>query len=112
MSPDNVGKFIKKYGQMARSISIEAPENLYAHMFRHARSMHLYRNGMPLPLLSEWLGHSQMNTTITYYANADTKMKQEAIENATSCFNPLFNDDTEINWEDDEEMIKKLSGLA
>lgn len=112
MSPDNVGKFIKKYGQMARNISTEVPDNLHAHMFRHARSMHLYRSGMPLPLLSEWLGHTQMNTTLTYYANADTKMKQEAIENATSCLNPLFNDDIDINWEDDEEMIKKLSGLA
>ncbi len=33
------------------------------------------------------------------------KMKQEAIENATFCFNPLFNDNYKINWEDDEVMI-------
>jgi hypothetical protein len=38
-------------------------------------------------------------------------MKQEAIEKATSSLNPLFNDDLEIDWEDDEEMIKKLYGL-
>lgn len=112
MSPDNVGKFIKKYGDMARSVSTEVPDHLYPHMFRHSRAMHLYRNGMPLPLLSEWLGHVQMNTTLTYYANADTKMKQEAIENATSSLNPLFNDDIDIDWENDEEMIKKLSGLV
>ncbi len=112
MSPDNVGKFIKKYGDMARSKNAEIPAHLYPHMFRHSRSMHLYRNGMPLPLLSEWLGHAQMHTTLTYYANADTKMKQEAIENATSCFNPLFSDDYDINWENDEVMIKKLCGLS
>lgn len=112
MSPDNVGKFIKKYGDMARSVSIEVPDHIYPHMFRHSRAMHLYRNGMPLPLLSEWLGHAQMNTTLTYYANADTKMKQEAIEKATSSLNPLFNDDIDIDWENDEEMMKKLCGLV
>lgn len=37
-----------------------------------------------MPLLSEWLGHAQMETTIKYYANADIRMKQEAIEKATS----------------------------
>jgi len=73
--------------------------------------MHLYRNEMPLPLLSEWLGHVQMNTTLTYYANADTKMKQEAIEKATSRLKTLFSDDIDIKWEDDEEMIKKLCGI-
>lgn len=112
MSPDNVGKFINKYGVMARSISNEMPNHLSPHMFRHSRAMHLYRNGMPLPLLAEWLGHAQMSTTLTYYANADVKMKQEAIEKATSNLNPLFNDDINIDWEDDEEMIKKLCGLA
>ena len=112
MSPDNVSKFIKKYGEMARSMHAEIPTHLHPHMFRHSRAMHLYRNGMPLPLLSEWLGHAQMHTTLTYYANADTKMKQEAIEKATSSFNPLFSDDLEIDWENDDEMIKKLCGLT
>jgi site-specific recombinase XerD len=112
MSPDNAAKFIRKYGTLARNRDREVPENLHAHLFRHARSMHLYRNGMPLPLLSEWLGHAQMETTLTYYANADTKMKQEAIEKATSKLNPLVNDGLEIDWTDDEELIKRLYGLA
>jgi integrase/recombinase XerD len=66
---------------------------------------------MSLPLLAEWLGHAQMETTITFYANADTKMKQDAIEKATSALNPLFQETPDINWEDDEELIKKLYGL-
>lgn len=111
MSPDNVEKFIKRYGISAREKSTGVPERLYPHMFRHSRSMHLYRNGMPLPLLAEWLGHSQMETTITYYANADTKMKKEAIEKATAGLNPLFRDNPDINWKDDDEILKKLYGL-
>lgn len=111
MSPDNAAKFIKKYGCQARDKNPEVPAHLYPHMFRHSRAMHLYRNGMPLPLLSEWLGHSQMETTIMYYANADTAMKKEAIEKATSEFNPLFLDNPNIDWENDDEMIKRLYGL-
>ncbi len=111
MSPDNVEKFIKRYGRQAREKNVNVPVHLYPHMFRHSRAMHLYRNGMPLPLLAEWLGYVQMETTIQYYANADTQMKKEAIEKATTELNPLFQDNPEIDWENDEEMIKKLHGV-
>ena len=84
MSQDNVSKFIKKFGVQAKGKCSDVPEHLYVHMFRHSRAMHLYRSGIPMPLLSEWLGHAQMETTIKYYANADIRMKQEAIEKATS----------------------------
>ncbi len=41
-------------------------------LWRHSRAMHLYnRNGMPLPLIAEWLGHSKMDTTRQFYANAN-----------------------------------------
>ena len=79
-------------------------------LFRHSRALHLYRNGMSLPLVSEWLGHSQLESTLVY-AHADTKMKQEAIAKATSALNPLKTAQVSINWQDDEETIKKLYGL-
>lgn len=111
MSADNVGKFIAKYGRQGHLESSDVPEHLYPHMFRHSRAMHLYRNGMPLPLVAEWLGHSKMDTTRQYYANADTTMKQEAIEKATSKLNPLISGEIAIDWEDDEVLLKKLYGL-
>lgn len=111
MSQDNVSKFIKKYGEAARRVCDEVPEHLYVHMFRHSRAMHLYRNGMPMPLLSEWLGHAQMETTIKYYANADIKMKQEAIEKATSELNPILYVKSDFTFKDDDETLKRLYGL-
>ena len=111
MSPDNSEKFIRKYEETARNQNKNVPEKLHPHMFRHSRSMHLYRGGMPLPLLSEWLGHAQIETMLIY-ANADTTMKKEALEKATSKLSPLFSDEVTINWEDDDEMIKKLYGLV
>ena len=111
MSADNVGKFVAKYGKQGHAESSEVPEHLYPHMFRHSRAMHLYRNGMPLALVAEWLGHSKMDTTRQYYANADTTMKQEAIEKATSKLNPLLSSKMDFDWENDEELLKKLYGL-
>lgn len=79
MSIDNTEKFIKKYGSSARQENKDVPERVYPHMFRHSRAMHLYRSGMPLALLSEWLGHASIETT-WIYAYADTRMKRIAIE--------------------------------
>lgn len=111
MSPDNVEKFIRRYGNTARNQSKDVPEKLHPHMFRHARAMQLYRNGLPLPLLSEWLGHAQIETTMIY-AYADMTMKRKAIEKATSELNPSRTTTVStINW-DDEETMKKLYGLA
>ena len=38
-------------------------------------------------------------------------MKKEAIEKATSDFDPLFSNEYDIDWEDDEDLLKKLYGL-
>lgn len=112
MSPDNTEKFIRKYGEIAHQIHPEVPDDLHPHMFRHSRAMHLYHGGMPLVLIAEWLGHSQLETT-QIYANADTTMKREAIQKATSAISPLrLQDANVIEWENDEEIIRKLYGLA
>lgn len=44
--------------------------------------MHLYRNGMPLQLLSEFMGHASLAST-QIYAYADTGMKRQAIEKSS-----------------------------
>ena len=73
--------------------------------------MHLYRSGMPLALLSEWLGHEDPETTLIY-AYADTEMKRKAIVQATSASNPLnIDDDSASYWKDDDELIRRLYGL-
>lgn len=112
MSPDNTERFIREYGIAAHSVNPEVPKSLHPHMFRHSRSMHLYRNGMPMVLLAEWLGHAQISTTLIY-ANADTEMKKEAIVKATSTLNPLVSGETAyLEWKNDEAMIRQLYGLS
>jgi len=112
MSPDNSARFIKKYGVSANIVNPEVPKSLQPHAFRHSRSMHLYRCGMPMVLLAEWLGHAQLSSTLIY-ANADTEMKRDAIHKATSKLNSLVSADSAyLEWEDDEALIRQLYGLS
>ena len=48
-----------------------------------------YQNGMDLTLVSQWLGHANLETT-QVYAYADTEQKRVAIATATHTDNPLF----------------------
>ena len=81
------------YGSIAINAGADIPGKLHPHMLRHTRAMHLYRNGMPLVLLSEWLGHASLETTMVY-AYADTEMKRQAIAKETMPGNPLKNTET------------------
>lgn len=102
---------LQKYGQMARTVCQDVPENVHPHLFRHSRAMHLYQEGMDLTLISQWLGHSQLETTLIY-AYADTEQKRKAIAAATPKDNPLY---AKLNparcTVSDEETLKRLTGL-
>lgn len=108
MSDDNVARFIDKYAGMAREECGEVPANVTPHMFRHTRAMHLYRNGMPLQLLAEFMGHSSMIST-QVYAYADTEMKRKALEKSQS--QALYSAAEAPKWQTDEETIRRLYGL-
>jgi site-specific recombinase XerD len=110
MSDDNVARFIKTYGTMAKQQCSEVPDRIHPHMFRRTRAMHLYRSGMPLTLLSEWLGHEDPETSLIY-SYADTEMKRRAIEKATGGDDPLVTEQTPAMWDGNDEMIRKLYGL-
>lgn len=111
MSDDNVARFMNKYAKLAHEHCPEVPEHVSPHQLRHTRAMHLYRNGMPLQLLSEFMGHSSTVPT-QVYAYADTEMKRAAIEKSHPEMKlpegPVF----KPAWQTDEEMINQPYGLA
>ena len=108
MSADTVAAFMKKYAERAHVKCAEVPERIHSHQLRHTRAIHYYRDGMPLVLIAEQLGHASPETT-KIYAYADSEMKRAAMEkadrnrNATPPPTPI--------WEGDEDMILRLSGL-
>lgn len=106
-----IRKFIKNYSDVARKECPEIPPNVHPHMLRHSRAMHLYQHDMDLTLISQWLGHSRLETTLIY-AHADTEQKRKAIEAATptdSLFSSKRN--SERFTVTDDETLKKLYGL-
>ncbi len=110
MSDDNVRRFMNKYGTMARAECLEVPENIYPHLWRHSRAMHLYQHGMDLTLISQWLGHSSLETTLVY-AHADTEKKRKAINKAMENTSIATPDAALFKVDNDEELLKKLCGL-
>ena len=83
MSSDNVSRILDGCETKARK---DNPEllHLHSHLFRRTRAMHLYQAGVPLPTISEWLGHSNIETT-RFYAKVTEEMEREALHKL-SCF--------------------------
>ena len=71
--------------------------------------MHLYQAGMPLALITEWLVHTDPETTLIY-AHADTEMKRLALAKSTggtATTLPVI-----PIWHDQEDIIRRLCGLT
>lgn len=111
MSEDHARHLVHEYGESARLVCTEVPENVHPHLFRHSCAMNMYQNGVDLTLISQWLGHANLETTLIY-AHADTEIKRKAIEKSVPNDSPLK---AHINAErykvDDDEMLKLLAGL-
>lgn len=82
ISDRRIRYILKQYGLKAHADCQEVPESVYPHLFRHSRAMHLYQEGMDLTMVSQWLGHAQLETT-EIYAHADTEHKRKAIAAST-----------------------------
>jgi len=104
LSTDAVAVILKTCGNTARRTCAEVPERVHPHLFRHTRAMDLYRAGMPLSYVADFLGHVSVNTT-GIYASADVEMLRKAVEKA----NPESPPQSRV-WKD-EESLKKLCGL-
>jgi len=104
LSTDAVSFMLKKYGESARKTCHEVPERVHPHLIRHTRAMALYKAGMPLSYIAEFLGHVSVNTT-EIYASTDVEMLKKALVKADP---GLVN---EIPLWKDEENLKKLCGL-
>lgn len=106
MSDDNVARFLKIYAVRARKENPHVPENVHPHMVRHSRAMHLYQGGMPLTVLSEFLGHEDPQTTLIY-AYADTEMKRQAVQKASESL-LILNIESELPTWEDADIISRL----
>jgi len=76
MQPGTVDYFLKKYGNIANETDKAFPKGLHAHIFRHSIAMAMYKNGIPISYIRDFLGHVSIDTTAVYsYADNDTIIK-------------------------------------
>jgi site-specific recombinase XerD len=108
MSADNAGRILTKYEGIMRKTHPNMP-HLHPHLLRHSRAMHLLEAGVPLPIIQEWLGHASIETT-RIYASATTEMKRKEAEKVIKA-NPNLFPEVEFDYENEEEILRKLAGL-
>ncbi len=74
-----VNKQLKKHADVARLSCKEVPDNIHAHIFRHAKATHWLDDGMQIVQISYLLGHSSLNTTMKY-VDITTDQEIKALE--------------------------------
>ena len=66
MTPESVNKQLKKYAFAAHNICSDVPIDIHSHQLRHAKASHWLKDGMNIVQISFLLGHSNLQTTMTY----------------------------------------------
>ena len=79
MKPGTADYMLKKYGALAHETDSGFPEGLHAHLLRHSIAMAMYKKGIPLSYIRDFLGHSSIETT-TIYSYSDEETVTKALE--------------------------------
>lgn len=97
---------VHKYAAAARSAIPTLPPQVSPHVFRHSKAMHMLQGGVPLIIIRDFLGHTDVKTS-EIYARVDLDAKRKAMEslapNTHSCAVPSWTDDAALM-----EWLKRL----
>ena len=111
MKPGTVDYFLKKYGKLAHKADDIFPPDLHAHMFRHSVAMAMYKKGIPISYIRDFLGHSSIETTTIYsYSDDETITKAlESVDHEETTGEPVTK---QKNWKGNEQRLLEYCGLC
>lgn len=105
MSERNLERIVKKYGEAVLKKNTSLSDSIHPHMLRRSRASGLYRDGVPIEMVTAILGHSSTETT-KIYAIPSVQQMREAIEKGQP--EPQS---VERLWDGKEEELRRMFGL-
>lgn len=105
LSSDTLAAILTKDGNLSREQCPSIPENLHCHMLRKTKAMDLYKQGIPLPIIMQLLGHENMSTTSAFYAFATLDMMREAMNATTPA---ISKSSTQVLSDDELQLLYTL----
>lgn len=110
MQAGTVDYALKKYGRVAIERDESFPQNLHAHMFRHSIAMSMYKKGIPISYIRDFLGHASIETT-TIYASSDDETLRNTLEAASLSQQMPLQAGPSRNWKGKEQYLIDYCGL-
>lgn len=99
---------IEKYRSLAEKESSLVPKNIFPHMFRHSKAMHLLESGVNYIYIRDFLGHSDIKTT-EIYAKISVEQKRKALSKVYKENVPI---EEETSWNKDKDLLNYLMQLS
>lgn len=117
MAPRTVNTFLSGYARQLHKADPSFPVNLHCHVFRHSIGMAMYKAGIPISYIKDFLGHSSIDST-SIYAHADNETMEKALRSVDQEALPVKDGDgnaksiPEKKWKGKEEYLLHFCGLA
>ena len=106
MSRDGIKYIVQKYATILKKNDPSFPSKVHPHMFRHSKAMHMLAVDIPIVYIRDFLGHEDISTTMIY-ARADSRKKNEAINNLA----PKLIEEKYVDWSKDQDLLDFLNSF-
>ena len=106
MSRDGIEYIVQKYATILKNNDPSFPSIVHPHMFRHSKAMHMLAVDIPIVYIRDFLGHEDISTTMIY-ARADSRKKNEAINNLA----PKLIEENYVDWSKDQDLLDFLNSF-